>query len=309
MRVYVDGGHGAKGNSGNSGVRCVDEQDHTASAGVDLAAALTAAPGFDAKLSRKGTARPSYSRRLEDARKWRADVMIGLHTDARGEARWWEPEPGVTCLRNDDDPGFAVLWSDDGDDAMTKEEKIRLGRMIKSLVDQGRLEYLRSRGMEGRVVGYVEPTTAPENRLLGARAAQGPRSAGICPCVPARLRACPPCGWVAKVGCAGPQCRWPDEASCPAAGLPGGRPPGPRNFGDYPSRTLTRTHRRACSHATGGWHQGRSWRSLSHNACVVEGRLCCATVRGDRASTGRVGDRSARHVAWFHRMGRPGVHR
>ena len=57
-------------------------------------------------------------------------------------------------------------------DEMTKGEKIRLGRMIKSLVDQGRLEYLRSRGMEGRVVGYVEPTTSPENRLLVARASK-----------------------------------------------------------------------------------------------------------------------------------------
>lgn len=70
--------------------------------------------------------------------------------------------------RNDDEENDDEC--DDDDDAMTKEEKIRLGRMIKSLVDQGRLEYLRSRGMEGRVVGYVEPTTSPENRLLVARA-------------------------------------------------------------------------------------------------------------------------------------------
>lgn len=69
--------------------------------------------------------------------------------------------------RNDDDENEDEC---DDDDEMTKEEKIRLGRMIKSLVDQGRLEYLRSRGMEGRVVGYVEPTTSPENRLLVARA-------------------------------------------------------------------------------------------------------------------------------------------
>ena len=51
--------------------------------------------------------------------------------------------------------------------------------MIKSLVDQGRLEYLRSRGMEGRVVGYVEPTTSPENRLLVARASKTPQTVTV----------------------------------------------------------------------------------------------------------------------------------
>ena len=55
-------------------------------------------------------------------------------------------------------------------DEMTKGEKIRLGRMIKSLVDQGRLEYLRSRanGRTRRGVRRADDV-AGESSAGGAR--------------------------------------------------------------------------------------------------------------------------------------------
>ena len=94
---------------------------------------------------------------------------VGVRRDATrvGAKRAKTNETNAETERGDRDDD-----EDETVDEMTKGEKIRLGRMIKSLVDQGRLEYLRSRGMEGRVVGYVEPTTSPENRLLVARASK-----------------------------------------------------------------------------------------------------------------------------------------
>ena len=102
----------------------------------------------------------------EDANETR-DVGVGRDATRVGAKRAKTNETNAETERGDRDDD-----EDETVDEMTKGEKIRLGRMIKSLVDQGRLEYLRSRGMEGRVVGYVEPTTSPENRLLVARASK-----------------------------------------------------------------------------------------------------------------------------------------
>jgi hypothetical protein len=49
---------------------------------------------------------------------------------------------------------------------MTKSERAAVGRMVKTLLDTGRMEWLRERGMEGRLVGYVHPSVSPENRLI-----------------------------------------------------------------------------------------------------------------------------------------------
>ena len=53
-----------------------------------------------------------------------------------------------------------------GVNGMSKAEKAEVGRMVKILLDTGRLEWCRARGLSGRLVGYVSPTVSPENRLL-----------------------------------------------------------------------------------------------------------------------------------------------
>ena len=49
---------------------------------------MTVATGhFQVKLSRQPRQRPPYPSRLEEAERWRAELFLSLHSDARGEAR------------------------------------------------------------------------------------------------------------------------------------------------------------------------------------------------------------------------------
>ena len=56
---------------------------------------------------------------------------------------------------------------------MSKAEKTAVGRMAKTLLDTGRLAWLKERGLEGRLVGYVDPSVSPENRLIVVSRAHG----------------------------------------------------------------------------------------------------------------------------------------
>lgn len=113
LKVYVDAGHGTAGNEGARNARCGLEQEVNLRVAERLAVALEEA-GFQTKLSRTDHAGPSYSRRLAEAEAWDADVFLSVHTDARGAAEAWWPEPGLRCWRNaDDSVGFAVLVSDE----------------------------------------------------------------------------------------------------------------------------------------------------------------------------------------------------
>ncbi len=141
LKVVVDAGHGAKGNTGNSGVHCQWEADFTLHAARQLAKALEATGRFEVRLSRDGDA-PSYDARLEQAAAWKADAVVSLHSDARGEAYGWKvAADGGVCFRNDDEPGYSVLWSEDGaKDAVAARE--RLGRALsRRLAQAGFLAY------------------------------------------------------------------------------------------------------------------------------------------------------------------------
>src|SRR5262249_33023453 len=50
-RIFVDAGHGAPDNPGNSSTYCVDEQDFTLRAARDLAGRLAATGHFEVRLS------------------------------------------------------------------------------------------------------------------------------------------------------------------------------------------------------------------------------------------------------------------
>lgn len=138
VRVFVDAGHGAPGNEGNHGCFCQPEQDHTLRVATHLAFVLAATRRFEVRLSRT-TGLPRYQARIAAAEAWRADVIISLHSDARGEA-FAAPfgDQGV-CWRNPNAPGFAVLWSDEGRALASRE---RLGRAVGArLREAGFLSY------------------------------------------------------------------------------------------------------------------------------------------------------------------------
>jgi N-acetylmuramoyl-L-alanine amidase len=140
LRVYLDAGHGAKDNHGNTGCLCQRECDVTLDGEDKLYGALEKTGLFELKRSRAGADEPSYPKRLAEAEAWKADVIISLHTDARGEATaWLQRDGGEVCYRNDAEPGFAVLWSPDGDKA-TVAARARLGRAVSRRMQEAGLQ-------------------------------------------------------------------------------------------------------------------------------------------------------------------------
>ena len=114
-RVFIDPGHGAPGNPGNTSSYCESEQDVMLSVAEDLRDVLEATGHFDVRLAREDEARPAYDDRIAAATAWEATVFLSLHSDWRGELGQWSPMDGLTCGFNDDSPGFSVLWSDEGE--------------------------------------------------------------------------------------------------------------------------------------------------------------------------------------------------
>lgn len=113
-RVYVDAGHGAPGNPGNTSCFCVAEEDFTLFAAAELAFRLEATGHFLVRKSRDGTSPVSYRDRVDEAAQWGADAFISLHSDVRSRADRWSPRPGTSCPVSHAAPGFSVIYSDDG---------------------------------------------------------------------------------------------------------------------------------------------------------------------------------------------------
>jgi N-acetylmuramoyl-L-alanine amidase len=130
-RIYLDAGHGYRGNRGNSSVTCEEEADFTLRVAEDLARRLEATGRFTVRLSRKAGQEVSYKTRVSEAESWGADAFVSLHSDARGEAFWWEAAPGQRCLRQDTTPGFSVLWADDTAEPL-KTRRVTLARALAS---------------------------------------------------------------------------------------------------------------------------------------------------------------------------------
>lgn len=128
-RIYVDAGHGAPGNTGNTSSFCVDEQDFTLAVARALADYLEATGHFEARVSRQSDQRIEYLDRVDDAARWGAEVFLSLHSDARGKPERWWPEPGLSCPRSLGAPGFSVLLSDEGEPAMN-ERRVTLARAV-----------------------------------------------------------------------------------------------------------------------------------------------------------------------------------
>jgi N-acetylmuramoyl-L-alanine amidase len=129
-RIYLDAGHGAPGNTGNSSVTCEAEENYTLRTAKLVAEDLTATRRFRVHLSRETLLdRPKYPERVETAEKLRVSAIVSIHSDARGSPTWWNPRPNVNCLRNDAEPGIGVLISDEGPRRLVRARR-RLARSI-----------------------------------------------------------------------------------------------------------------------------------------------------------------------------------
>lgn len=150
--VYLDAGHGAKDNSGNTSCFCIQEQTFTASLAHDVREDLHALGGFEVVLSRPTEALVQYADRVEAARRAGADAFVSLHSDIRGKPEEWQPEGSAICRRSEAAPGFSVLYSDEGGTPLVESRK-RLADSIASALLEAK--FIPYRGAE--YVDLYEP--------------------------------------------------------------------------------------------------------------------------------------------------------
>lgn len=137
--MVIDAGHGSRGNEGNHGCACQLEQEHTLSVAQHVALQLQASGRFEVQLSRHSGETPSYRTRIAAAERFRAEIIVSIHSDARGWPTSHLIKGDEVCWANPDDPGFAVLWNDEGEARFGRQH---LGRVMgRRLREAGFLPY------------------------------------------------------------------------------------------------------------------------------------------------------------------------
>jgi N-acetylmuramoyl-L-alanine amidase len=130
--VFLDPGHGLPDNSGATSVFCEKESDLNLRVTSALAARLRKL-GTTIELARTASVGPSYPERIAHAARVEARALLSIHADTRGTAVM---ERG--CPRRDAEPGFSILFSDEG----THARRRSLARAIaKAMTKQGFVAY------------------------------------------------------------------------------------------------------------------------------------------------------------------------
>ena len=140
-RVYVDAGHGAAGNPGNTSCFCLAEEDFTLFAARELAERLEATGHFLVLKSRDGAAPVEYRDRVDEAGQWGAEAFISLHSDVRSHADRWSPRPDTSCPVSYAAPGFSVIYSDDGLSPLVLDRQRLARATARRLTATGLLPY------------------------------------------------------------------------------------------------------------------------------------------------------------------------
>ncbi len=172
-KVYVDAGHGSKGNTGNLGVHCQPEEVFTLGVADRLAKDLEATGHFEVKKSRIGDEKTGYKKRVSDASEW-ADVFVSVHSDVRGPYATWEASPGKICNINTGFHGFSVLWSEEGEDPLKSERQALSDAIAKRMVEAGfhpydGIEYENLYEGDPDVPGSFVDVHTPRQRIMMLR--------------------------------------------------------------------------------------------------------------------------------------------
>ena len=164
-RIYLDAGHGAPGNEGNTSVTCEHESDHTLRVARELARRLEATGHFQVKLSREPQQHPTYPARLEEAERWGAALFVSLHSDSRNEASAVLVDAARGCLRNDEAPGYSVLYADDAPEALVSRRSFLARALARRMAEAG----FRPYGGED-YVGLYAPDAAQAGTFVSRQA-------------------------------------------------------------------------------------------------------------------------------------------
>lgn len=137
-KVFVDPGHGAPNNPGNSSCVCRDEQDFTLDVARNLASWLRQTGHFDVRLSRDGDERVTYQARVEAATTWGADVFLSIHSDIRGQTGETQiARADKVCRINLGAPGFSVLLSEDGAESLVAARRTLARQTARRMREAG----------------------------------------------------------------------------------------------------------------------------------------------------------------------------
>jgi N-acetylmuramoyl-L-alanine amidase len=141
LRVMIDPGHGAANNHGNTSSFCVEEQDAMLDVAEALADRLEETGHVAVRLARDPGRTVEYPARLEEAAGWGADAFVSLHSDVRGKVERWSPALGRDCPFAIDAPGFAVLYSDEGDPGLAAKRAALARAVARRMGEAGFLPY------------------------------------------------------------------------------------------------------------------------------------------------------------------------
>lgn len=175
IKVVIDPGHGAPNNHGNSSCFCIEEQDAMLDLADALRGRLEATGHVEVRLSRERGLPSDYDGRIVDAVAWGAQAFISLHSDVRGTIGRWSPDAGQTCQVASDAPGFAVLYSDEGDPPLS-DMRALLGqsvarRMIESgFLPYGGVEYRSNYAADGEPGVFIDRHSAEQRIFILRRA-------------------------------------------------------------------------------------------------------------------------------------------
>jgi N-acetylmuramoyl-L-alanine amidase len=135
-RVMVIAGHGATSSKGltkgNIGCFCQQEADFNLSASQDLSRLLNATGLFEVVKGRTAQTHPTLTGRLRHLERSSAELMMELHSDARGgySAKERSNDNGDSCWQWDHDPGFSILVADRNGSKALLAERLRLARAL-----------------------------------------------------------------------------------------------------------------------------------------------------------------------------------
>ena len=168
-RILVDPGHGALGNTGNLSSSCEPEQDYTLALGRELAATLERTGHFEVRLSREDALPVEYGPRVALAAAWHADAFVSLHSDVRGRSSSAGAGGAEGCPHAAEEPGFAVLWSDEGP-AELVAARLRLARATAvRLQDTGLIAYDGAGYHDNYALDPVQPGVFVDRHVPGQR--------------------------------------------------------------------------------------------------------------------------------------------
>lgn len=173
-RIFIDPGHGAPGNPGNTNSACQDEQDIMLGLAQQLGPALVATGAFEVRHARTGDERPGYWDRVHAAADWGADVFLSLHSDARGTGRMETQADGRRCPVSLGARGFSVLWSDEGTAELVAQRRALARALGRALSAQGFVaydgaDYAHIYGADAEVPGVFVDRHTPQQRILVLR--------------------------------------------------------------------------------------------------------------------------------------------